>query len=1387
MGVNKNFVVKYGLEVGLSTDGQQYAVLADYATRNVGIGTSVPKYKFHVTGGIGATFLNVTGISSVVDIRGTRLNYTGIGTIATFNATNAYVNTGVTTTLSGIALNYSGISTIQLCSGDSVVYRQGYVNVGVVTNLRGTNVEYTGISTFNQTYINIGVSTDHFTFREYTQTGIVTTLTGTNLNYSGFSTFSAATGPLVVGNGGTTGNNNQVLMVTGIRSEVYLGGYVGIGTTNTGDRSPLHIKSNPNTVTSQSVLISPTDGTNASLIELANGSSGGIFIGRQNSSGNSDLISNSSPYANVIGVNTNTPLILVSDSLDRGRLDSAGNFLIGVGNTTGTVGQPLQIGSASTVRGAYISGAVGIATTLATNVNLDVVGSIRNRTGNYFGQIGGVGFNALYGGETAITGAGISLHGSSHATQPDVTIFTNRASIENARIDFNGNVLIGVARSTGVLNQPLQIGSATTAKGAYISGNVGIGTSIPSSKLSVVQTSDQSTSETATHAIAVRSGLADRTLYMGYDDGVDGAYINVAKTGSTQPLFVQTRNISSANAVVGIATTIVTGTPSQNLQVRGGAFISTNTGIGTTNPFSLLHVMGNAIVTGVTTVGLLQASSEAYPGIAQTTAYTNASFGRGWALAPGINTSYYRIATLPPSASGVSSTFDHLVIEGSLGGWDKDNLTPFKMVFSNRGGFDYKYESYGGIRTDVRILGIRTNTSQFSNTGDAVDIWVQHDRATATKLTYNVTNSIQAVVYSNPTSQVNPGLGTAVFDSAGITSSTFPRYIIDELDRIGIGSTNTSSRLTVFGDLLLTGTGIGTIPTIRTNNLGVNVAVATDFYAQNIYANTGIVTTIGITTANITNSYIQTNYINTGFVTTITGSNINYTGVGTIAALRGTNINYTGISTFTTIDGTTADFNTLYSNTGIVTTIGITTANITNSYINNNYNNVGIVTTLSSGNINVSGITTSNSYYVGATQVISSARQLQNIVSFDVVTSSSITGVITGTIFPYLNVVGVISALNGPVLIGTGQTTNTAGQVLQVAGIRSDAYIGGTLGIGATLINARLQVVPTGSQVAGLFSGTSSTDMVRITQLGTGNALVVEDEANPDTTPFVVSNAGSLGIGTNNPLDPLHLQGTMRFDRFVTPQDHALMRFFRATTEKARIGLLGADDAVYFNATNNDTANHLVIKASGNVGVAMSLPTSKLHVTGDARVTGVMTAGTFSGSGASLNSIPNGALTNSTISGISLGGNLGTLTINSTYLTGTSYDGSGAVTLSINATPANTASYIVARNSGGGFNAGIITCTDLNSTSDANLKTNIQPISNALEIATKLEGVKFEWKETNKPSIGVIAQQIEEVLPELVSTAENKTVNYNGLIGVLIEAIKELKAEVDELKSSMNK
>jgi hypothetical protein len=65
-----------------------------------------------------------------------------------------------------------------------------------------------------------------------------------------------------------------------------------------------------------------------------------------------------------------------------------------------------------------------------------------------------------------------------------------------------------------------------------------------------------------------------------------------------------------------------------------------------------------------------------------------------------------------------------------------------------------------------------------------------------------------------------------------------------------------------------------------------------------------------------------------------------------------------------------------------------------------------------------------------------------------------------------------------------------------------------------------------------------------------------------------------------------------------------------------------------------------------------------------------------------------------------------------------------------------------------------------------------------------MRGVKFVWKESNKKSLGVIAQELQEILPELVSGEENKTVNYSGLIAVLIEAIKELKLRVEVLEQN---
>ena len=99
--------------------------------------------------------------------------------------------------------------------------------------------------------------------------------------------------------------------------------------------------------------------------------------------------------------------------------------------------------------------------------------------------------------------------------------------------------------------------------------------------------------------------------------------------------------------------------------------------------------------------------------------------------------------------------------------------------------------------------------------------------------------------------------------------------------------------------------------------------------------------------------------------------------------------------------------------------------------------------------------------------------------------------------------------------------------------------------------------------------------------------------------------------------------------------------------------------------------------------------------------------------------------------------------------------------------------------------SGVLSTTQFSATSDEALKENIQNITNALDMVRSLRGVSFDWKENGKPSFGLIAQELEKLLPQLVNISEDgiKSVFYNGIIAFLIEAIKQLADEVQELKT----
>jgi len=94
---------------------------------------------------------------------------------------------------------------------------------------------------------------------------------------------------------------------------------------------------------------------------------------------------------------------------------------------------------------------------------------------------------------------------------------------------------------------------------------------------------------------------------------------------------------------------------------------------------------------------------------------------------------------------------------------------------------------------------------------------------------------------------------------------------------------------------------------------------------------------------------------------------------------------------------------------------------------------------------------------------------------------------------------------------------------------------------------------------------------------------------------------------------------------------------------------------------------------------------------------------------------------------------------------------------------------------------------DVTAFSDERLKSNITTIPDALSKVTEMRGVHYVRDATGKDSTGVIAQELQKVAPELVLTADDEmgtlSVNYGNITGYLIEAIKELKAEIEELKA----
>ena len=95
---------------------------------------------------------------------------------------------------------------------------------------------------------------------------------------------------------------------------------------------------------------------------------------------------------------------------------------------------------------------------------------------------------------------------------------------------------------------------------------------------------------------------------------------------------------------------------------------------------------------------------------------------------------------------------------------------------------------------------------------------------------------------------------------------------------------------------------------------------------------------------------------------------------------------------------------------------------------------------------------------------------------------------------------------------------------------------------------------------------------------------------------------------------------------------------------------------------------------------------------------------------------------------------------------------------------------------------GTVSAPNVSATSDVKIKDNVSTIGGALDKVLALRGVEYDNTLTDRHEIGLIAQEVQDIVPEVVLDGDLKSVSYGNLVGLLVEAIKELKSEIEELK-----
>ncbi len=285
-----------------------------------------------------------------------------------------------------------------------------------------------------------------------------------------------------------------------------------------------------------------------------------------------------------------------------------------------------------------------------------------------------------------------------------------------------------------------------------------------------------------------------------------------------------------------------------------------------------------------------------------------------------------------------------------------------------------------------------------------------------------------------------------------------------------------------------------------------------------------------------------------------------------------------------------------------------------------------------------------------------------------------------------------------------------------------------------------------------------------------------------DLNPNIYYNGGNVGIGTSNPSELLHVQQASVDNPIAAFYDPSLSSGNFTSVLLGKDGTAGNAGVIKYVHSNSDghqalelsvnTGGTLTLKKNGDVGIGTTNPVAALNVVtpneapvADLRNTyangyGVYIQTQSTGTEYSLHVKSNGG--SKSLLFVRNDGNVGIGTTSPTYA------------LHVVGNTFTTGSY---------------------SSSDQRFKKNVHALGDSLEKLIQLRGVSFEWRAEEFPEnrfksgndIGVIAQEMEKVFPEIVSTDEDgyKAVNYSKLVVPLIEATKSQQTMIEQQQQTI--